>query len=166
MTWLKKHYVASLVAGHDAGWKFESLPDERLDAYASDLGAFIQATRRIGTIPVLATHASKFPPNAARDPAAMQSWERFYPRATGNVIVSFDSAARVRTLAVARDSNVAVIDLQRVLADSVPLLFADHVHFTNRGAARVAGALARGVIEALRRTGTVRCIPGAAPAQN
>lgn len=159
LTWMKQRYVASLAHTHAAGWKFESIPQDRINAYASDLRTLIGTTRRAGAIPIVATHASIFPPNGIRDRNAMQSWERFYPRATGDVIVSFDSAARLTTLAVAQDSGVAAIDLQPVLADSVSALFADHVHFTNRGAARVAGALARGVLDALRQSGSLHCGP-------
>jgi hypothetical protein len=75
-------------------------------------------------------------------------WEKFYPRASGETIVAFDSAARLATIAVARDSQAVLVDLPPVVAQSRKSIFADYAHFTDAGAALVAGSVSRPIFDA------------------
>jgi len=149
--YLRTRMVARAVAAHPPGWRFEALPIDRLDAYEQDLRTFVGVTRAAGAEPVLATHANAFPPGEVPDQRLLHIWERFYPRATGEVILEFDSAAAVRTRLVARDSAAALAD---VLPDVGPEGFADDTHFNAAGSSEVAGVMADAIVGAVRR---VRC---------
>lgn len=145
---LRARMIESAVAAHGPGWQFDQIPPDRIEAYEADLRALVGAVREVGAEPVLATHGSMFtgvgPPNAR----ALRMWGRFYPRATGAVILAFDSAAAERTRTVARDSSVALADVLETVA---PEGYADNIHFTDVGAGEAAGAIASAVVDASRR---------------
>ena len=122
-----------------AGWKFDAPPPDRLAMYDRDLRRLIGTIRAVGAVPVLATHANAFEAGARHDSTLMVMWERFYPRATGNTIVEFDSIGRLITLRAARDSGLRVVDLPESMRDKA--LFKDYAHFTDAGSAHVAAAL-------------------------
>jgi hypothetical protein len=145
---LRTRMVARAVAAHPAGWRFEVLPTDRLDAYESDLRTLVGVTRAIGAEPVLATHANAFPPGQQPNERLLHIWERFYPRATGAVILQFDSAAAERTRQVARDSATGFAD---VLASVGPDGFADDTHFNESGSGEVAGVMKQAIVAATRR---------------
>lgn len=146
--YLRTRMVARTVAAHPPGWRFEALPTDRLDAYEQDLRTFVGVARSVGAEPVLATHANAFPPGEVPNQRLLHIWERFYPRATGEVILAFDSAAAARTRLVARDSAAALAD---VLGAVGPGGFADDTHFNAAGSSAVAGVLTDAIVAAVRR---------------
>jgi hypothetical protein len=148
--YLRTRMVQAEVARHGPGWRWDSLPADRLDAYETDLRLLVGVIRSIGAEPVLATHGSIFALGQVRDPGPLHMWERFYPRATGEVILAFDSAAAVRTRRVARDSATGFAD---VLHEVEPAGYADNIHFNDAGAGRVAGTMAVAVVAAAKRAG-------------
>lgn len=148
--WLWQAQVRRQLAGHEPGWRYTEVPLDRLAAYEADLRAFIGAVRAIGAEPVLATHANRFVGGAVSDSALLGAWQRFYPRPEGQVILAFDSAGAEVTMRVAGDSGVAVADVRAALSNC-PACFADYAHFTDEGAARVAGAVAAAVERAVGR---------------
>ena len=97
---------------------------------------------------MLATHANLFVGGTVSDSSLLGAWQRFYPRPEGQVILEFDSAGAVVTRRVAADSGVALADVRAALS-GCPGCFADYAHFTDAGAARVAGAVADAVSLAL-----------------
>jgi hypothetical protein len=99
--------------------------------------------RAIGATPVLASHGNMFAPGKPMNQDELYKWAKFYPRATGETIVAFDSAARDVTLRVAADSSVAVVDAMPVLHAHAGKLFADFSHFTDLGSAVIAGTMTR-----------------------
>jgi hypothetical protein len=148
MTWLRRRETNAYVRGQPPGWRFTSPPLDRLAQYDADLRAFIGTVHSLGATPVIATHANIFMRPGTRDPHLLFAWEKFYARATGPVIVAFDSAARELTLKAASDSATLIVDLAPRLAAASPLPFSDFVHFTDSGAAVVASALAPAVLKA------------------
>jgi hypothetical protein len=143
---------------------------ERLRAFDVDLRHAVETIRSIGATPVLVTHANRFYGASQSDPAALRLWEKFYPRASGETIVAFDSVARLTTLAVARDTHTQVVDLAPALVRTNGPAFADYSHFTDVGASIFAdavtgsffsdstsrGAFATNWCQASPRTGAVR----------
>ena len=146
--WLWERQVKVQLAGREPGWRFTSVPLDRLAAYEADLRAFVGAVRSIGAEPVLATHANLFVGGTVSDSSLLGAWQRFYPRPEGQVILEFDSAGAVVTRRVAADSGVALADVRAALS-GCPGCFTDYAHFTDAGAARVAGAVADAVSLAL-----------------
>lgn len=143
-SWLRQRDVERARSAHPATWRFSTVPSDRLAEYEAALRGAVGAARAAGARPVIATHANRFAGTARPDPDLLLAWERFYPRASGELIVAFDAAANERTRVVARDSAVALVDLERTVSGG-PELFADFSHFTDAGAARVAGQLAHAV---------------------
>jgi hypothetical protein len=147
-TWLRRRETEAYVRRQAAGWRFTSLPVERLEQFDRDLRTLIGTIRASRATPIVATHANLFLRPGARDPHLLLSWEKFYPRAAGAMIVAFDSAARQATLSVASDSAVTAVDLVPPLSAAGDGVFSDFVHFTDHGAGLVAGALAPAVLSA------------------
>jgi hypothetical protein len=148
LTWLRRRQTSAYIGAQPSGWRFTSLPTDRLQQYDADLRRFIGTVRSLGAAPVIATHGNLFMRPGLRDSHMLAAWEKFYPRATAPVIVAFDSAARELTLQAARDSAVTVADVAPRLAGIVTVPFSDFAHFTDSGAAIVASSLAPAVLKA------------------
>lgn len=139
------------------GWRFSEVPADRMDAYDSDLRALVGTIRQAGATPVIVTHANALMRPGPDSVHLMTAWEKFYPRASGRIIVAFDSSARDVTLRVAGDSAAAAVDLAGALtAGPLAGVFSDFSHFTDHGAARVAATVAPAV---LASAGTCRTLP-------
>jgi len=136
----------SAAAGHPPGWRFQTIPADRLAQYESDLRAVVGTVRAIGSRPVLATHGNKFMGRTSIDQNMFMSWEKFYPRATSKTLMDMDSLAREVTRRVGADSGVVVADAARTLAAAPATAFADFVHFTDLGAGLVAGSVTAGIL--------------------
>ncbi len=155
---LWQNEVRRQLAQHEAGWRYSSLPADRLGFFDADLRAFVGAVRAIGAEPVLATHANRFVDANVQDSSLLSAWGRFYPRAEGAIILAFDSAGADVTRRVAADSGVAVADIRSTLS-GCGNCFADYAHFTDVGAARAAGTLASTIADLLVRLDTVAVRP-------
>jgi hypothetical protein len=145
---IRHREITVTLARHSPNWRFDSVPLDRLKMFEADLRRAVGGIRSIGAIPVLMTHANRFVGSADSDVAALRMWEKFYPRASGRTIVAFDSAARLTTVAVARDSQAVLVDLAPTLARSHEGVFADYAHFTDLGAALAAGTASSSIIAA------------------
>jgi hypothetical protein len=151
------------IAGYPPGWRFETVPTDRLEQYDSDLRAVIGSVRGIGARPILATHGNEFMGRASIDRNMFMSWEKFYPRATSHTLVAMDSAARDITRRVGVDSSVVVVDAASMLSAAPVSAFADFVHFTDFGAAIMAGSLSGGVLSAARAAHVCATDPATSP---
>jgi hypothetical protein len=160
---LRVWQARSVVAGHPAGWRFETVPLDRLAQYESDLRGVIGTVRAIGAHPVLATHGNEFMGRESIDRNMFMSWEKFYPRATSKTLVSMDSLARNVTRRVGTDSGVVVVDAANALAAAPATAFADFVHFTDFGAGIMAGSLTEGILSAARSAGICSAAPRSRP---
>jgi hypothetical protein len=143
---IRRREIRAMLGEHPPGWRFDSVPIDRLSAYQNDLRHVVGTVRSIGAIPILVTHANRFVGSEKTDSTALRSWEKFYPRAAGQTIVAFDSAARLSTIAVAHDSQTVLVDLAPILARTHGAAFADYSHFTDLGAAISAGLLGKAVL--------------------
>lgn len=147
---VRKSEIGIANRGRGAGWHFTSVPPERMADFDADLRSLVGTIRGIGAKPILVTHANLFAGRALVDSAMLLAWDRFYPRATGPTLIAFDSLARLTTLAVARDSSVALADVATRLSAAPASAFADYMHFTNHGAATVASVLASSLLGVTR----------------
>jgi hypothetical protein len=145
-TWMRRRETEQYVRAHPPGWRFSSIPADRLAQYGADLRHLIGTIRSTGAVAVVATHANVFMQPGSIDRDLLLAWERFYPRAPGAVIVAFDSAARAETLRAASDSSVATVDLATRLSASPRAAFSDFSHFSDEGAAIVASTVAPSIL--------------------
>ena len=126
-----------------------SLPEGRLVQYESDLRAAVGTAKSLGVPVTLAGHVNATMAPGFDDPAMLVAWEYQFPAVTGEVLRDFHRAARDVSRQVARDSAVAWVDLADAFGDDWQGQFADFVHFTDAGAARVARRLATAVLPAV-----------------
>src|SRR6266478_3899537 len=134
-----KRAVEAQLVGKPPDWMFASVPADRLDAFQRDLDSLVEAIIADGRRVILITHAIRFGDNEENIDDSFPVWEGrvFTPRATGRIIIGFNSAANERLRAVAEKYGMRVIDV----ASSVTgchKCFGDLVHFTDQGAMRVA----------------------------
>ena len=159
-TFLRVRQTRAMLAQHPKGWRFDSIPADRIAAYEADLRVALGTIRQVGAMPLLVTHGNEFMGRRDPDKEMLIAWEKFYPRATAPVIVAFDSLAREVTLRVGADSGVTTIDAARVLSAAPVSIFADFVHFTDAGSAVMADVIRPGVLHA---AGLASCAPTDAP---
>jgi hypothetical protein len=148
-TALRRREIAAAVRGQPPGWQYTAIPADRLDRYESDLRMAAGVIRSVGAEPILATHANAFA-GGRENPTLLSAWQRFYPRATGPTILAFDSAARIVTERVARDSSTRLVDLMGTLAAAPDSAFKDFVHFSDVGSSAVAADLGDAVLALAR----------------
>ena len=153
---LRAREVRSELQTRPPGWRFDTLPSARLALFEEDLRHLIGTIRGIGAEPLLVTHANMFMGRKTFDREMLGAWEKFYPRATGSVIVAFDSAARNVTMQVGADSGVVTVDAAKRLAAAPASDFGDFVHFTDSGASVMAEQVGRGVLAIAAREGACR----------
>jgi hypothetical protein len=158
-TWLRKRSVATALRARGAGWQFDTLPSDRAIAFEADLRREVGTVRDIGAQPVLATHGDAFWGGTRREGSSewLTAWERFNPRATGRVLIAFDSAARAAILRVAADSGLLVADAAPALAASDETPFADYQHFNDHGAGLAAGVITQRIVELIARSRPSTC---------
>jgi hypothetical protein len=166
-SFLRAREVRSELQTHPSGWRFDTLPSARLALFDEDLRHLIGTIRGIGAEPLLVTHANMFMGRNTVDQEMLGAWEKFYPRATGPVIVAFDSAARNVTMQIGADSGVVTVDAAKRLAAAPVSAFGDFVHFTDAGSSVMAEEVGRGVLAVATREGLCRPLTsGASRAQS
>jgi hypothetical protein len=145
-----------LLQDEGAGGRFTSVPADRLSRMETDLRQLIGTVRGLGATPVLVTHGNVF---MGRKPAGrddMITWEKAYPRATGQTIMTFDSTARFLTLRVGADAGVQTVDAAHRLSAAPESAFGDFVHFSDLGASNMADVVSAGVLRAARERGACK----------
>lgn len=157
--WRWEREYAAAARGKPGDWRFQSVPADRVQAFEDDLRSFVGVVRGTGAAPVIATHANRFVGGSAVDSSLLAAWQRFYPRASGQVILDFDSLGAAATARVARDSSVPLADVRSALAHC-EACFADYAHMTDEGAARAASGAADAVLAAAQHLPPSGASPG------
>jgi hypothetical protein len=155
-TRLRQRQTDRVTRAHESNWQFTAVPADRLAAFDDDLRHLVGSIRSVGATPVLVTHGNAFFGRKTFDANALVAWEKTFPRATGQTLISFDSLARLITLKVGTDSAVTVVDAATRLSAAPANAFADAVHFTDLGASTIASAVTDGLFSAMARTGSCR----------
>lgn len=123
------------------------VPDETLSALREDLHCVVRAVQRRHASPVLVTHATYFGDKVATEDAAMLlAWRRFYPELLEEGFLDLEKRANDVIRAVAAEHQVPLVDAAAAIPRG-PAHFADFVHFTDKGAASMAGLLAEAILK-------------------
>lgn len=116
--------------------------DDSLAAFRTDLECAISAVRAIGAKPVLATHANRFGLVAqAGTEGWLTGWRMQYPELAEGGFVDLENRSNEIVKDVAAAQHLPMVDAAAALGGQ-PGLFADHAHFTDAGAAAMAGLVA------------------------
>ena len=120
----------------------EHIPEASLDAFRSDLLCVTELVRSRGAEPVLLTHATYFGSEIEpEDEEMMLAWRRFYPELSEAGFIDLEKRANDAIRSIGHDAGVNVVDSARLIPRG-PKYFADFVHFTDLGAARMATLIA------------------------
>lgn len=145
LTVLRRVGIAWAVRG---GHVLDQVQPESLDALRSDLRCALAAVRAGGAAPVLVTHANRFGSTPhADDDYWLTGWRGQYPRIQQKTLLELETRANRVIREVAAEQHVQFVDAAAALSGD-PDNFADHAHFTNTGAEKMARLLARPVLQA------------------
>jgi len=143
--WARERAWERAAQGREPGWRYQAIPAARLKAFEDDLRRLAGAARAVGVPLILMPHANAVASAGIRQQRALLAgWRRQVPRATDAVLVGFDSAAGAGAFRVAREAGPGWIDPRPALTPGVEN-FDDYAHFTDLGAARLAGAVRGGL---------------------
>lgn len=144
--WRTERQIDALISDKDDDWFIREMPKDRLALFAKDVEKLMQAIENKGARPVLVTHAVRVAmPPRAEDFDDLHGMRIHLPRASEEVLASFEyEAARVITAEGAK-RHVQVIAVAEAM-NGRRNYFADLVHFTDEGAARVAELMAEGIL--------------------
>jgi lysophospholipase L1-like esterase len=137
--------------------EIDRLSAENVDRFREDIEALVAELLRYDIVPVLATHVTAFGAGAAADrlsPAhkdMLTAWRKFYPMLTEAGLLDMETRMNEAVREIAAEYKLPLVDLARDFPPE-PEDFGDAVHFTDRGAARIAERLARGLQPVLSTT--------------
>jgi lysophospholipase L1-like esterase len=125
---------------------FRTVPMARLDSLEEQLRVLVGVVRKGGAAVVLGVHQNRFADtNSVAERRWLRAWEFQSSRATGQVLLQMDSLAARRIERVGADSSVPVFDPKLSSRPDRAALFADYLHFTDRGAAIMGRSTAAAV---------------------
>lgn len=152
LTSLRRRSIEKVERQHPTSWKIRSVPEERVALFERDLRRAVGAGRQTGARVILLGHVNQTLFPDFNDAAALVAWEKQFPNTTGETLADFHRRAREISVRVARDSSVDLVDPTKALEGHWRDSFADFVHFTDLGAATIAGQLASYLVAALPNT--------------
>lgn len=142
-----QNHLREITGDRPATWYYASLPPENLLSYRRDVDSMVAAIRAAGAEPIVAAYPMRFGRRlTVDDSATMASWRQYSARATPQAMLDYMWAVRDSILVFGRRSGVTIVDLPSAL-NGHPENFDDAVHYTPLGAKRVAGLIARAVLE-------------------
>lgn len=129
---------------------FERLPVERLDSMEVQLRELVGAIRQGDAIPVLVQPQNRFDDTTVvAERRWLRGWERLLPKASGEMLLEFSRLGAERVRLVASDSSVLLTGPDFPSGSWRAPMFADPVHFSDEGAALMAGAVGASVASTL-----------------
>jgi hypothetical protein len=138
-----ERWIRLETAGKPDSWYFHNPPADRLAIFLRDLDSLVTDIRAAGAVPVVMSHATRTSfPGRAEDGLLLLGWHRYAPRASADVMLRFERIVSDSVRVFAARKRIPLVDIDSALTGHYQL-FGDVVHFTDEGAARVAGTIAR-----------------------
>jgi len=146
LTWARKAQIAWDVRDRTV---LDDVATPSLEAFRLDLECAVRASREIGAVPIVVTHANRFATTASPDDDYwLTGWRLQYPLLRQQGLLQLETRANAVIRSVAREQAVPLVDAASALSGDTRN-FADHAHFTDAGSARMASLLAAAVLRAL-----------------
>ncbi|HEU5399947.1 MAG TPA: hypothetical protein VFU86_01245 [Terriglobales bacterium] len=129
------------------GKPMDRVPDESVSVFRSDLAVMLDDWRQQGVTPILVTHANRFGSTLTqKDREELTAWRRFYPMLTEDGFLDMERRMNNATRSLAAEKNVPLVDGAAVVPHKDEY-FGDAIHFTDKGASLLAGAIAQEILE-------------------
>ncbi len=145
----KERKMDAYIRHQKAGWIWEGVPRAKVELFNGHLEELVKTARDSGAEMLLMTHAHRFPKDREKwtpvDEAMMASWRLVWARASERCKLQMEDEANAFVRELGKRDGIPVVDV----AAGVPRNaknFADHSHFTDRGAAIVARLLAQEIL--------------------
>lgn len=138
----------------------DSVPEENVRRFRSDLLALVNALREKGVEPVLVTHATAFGEcPAVADRSLLVLWRKFYPMLKEEGFIEMEGRMNDAIRALTAEQHVTLVDATREMPPG-RIYFADFAHFTTVGSELMASKLAAGMWATLMASqGTAEAVP-------
>lgn len=144
MTMWREHDIAKSVQGLTV---MDKVPDSNIHSFKTDLACAVRTAQQAGAKVVLATHATYFGTTLREaDRPMMTAWRRFYPELKEEGFLDLERRTNAAIKALAQEMQVPLVDADQAIPPG-PDNFADFVHFTDAGAARMAQLLTQPILE-------------------
>lgn len=144
MTMWREHDIAKSVQGLAV---LDKVPDSNIQSFKTDLACAVRTAQQAGAKVVLATHATYFGTTLREaDRPMMTAWRRFYPELKEEGFLDLERRTNAAVKALAQEMRVPLVDADQAIPPG-PDNFADFVHFTDAGAARMAQLLTQPILE-------------------
>ena len=145
MTWLRKVSITWQTRGQDL---LTQVAPASLDAFEVDLTCAVTAAREANMVPILVTHANRFGDTGGdRNDGWLTGWRQQYPEMREEGFIDLERRANAAVRKIAEQEGVLLVDAAAALGGRTEW-FADHAHFNNEGAAKMAALLAQPVLAA------------------
>ncbi|HEX4561864.1 MAG TPA: hypothetical protein VH113_08555, partial [Gemmatimonadales bacterium] len=149
--WRTRRALARATAGRPASWFFTEVPQDRMEAFGRDLDSLVQAIRSAGALPVVVAHATRYGPALTEnDKRILLGWRLLTPRATAEATLAFEVRAEATIHDIADRRRVPLADADHAMTGHSDY-FVDSQHFTDQGAAVLAGLLAQTIVASRQR---------------
>lgn len=144
MTMWREHDIAKSVQGITV---MDRVPESNIQSIKTDMACAVRTAQRTGAKVVLATHATYFGSTLKdADKPMMTAWRRFYPDLKEEGFLDLEQRTNAAIKALAQEMNLPLVDVDQAIPPG-PANFADFVHFTDAGAARMAQLLMPPLLE-------------------
>jgi lysophospholipase L1-like esterase len=141
--------------------ELQSVSEVSLAAMKYDLVCAVQQIKAIGAKPVLMTHANRFGSAlSADDDYWLTGWRVQYPELVQGGFLPLERRANEIIKTVAEEEEIQLVDADAVLSGD-RTSFADHAHFSDHGAERMAQLLADALTQERLEADTI--VPGQRP---
>jgi hypothetical protein len=149
---LAKQWIPESVQTRVRAWQTERasrsivvhdrVPEKNVMRFKSDLTSLVEALQAEGIQTVLMTHATRFGDRIRPEERDMLvAWRKFYPMLKEEGFLDMEQRMNNVIRQVAAEHNLLLIDTAGKMP-SGPEYFAEFVHFTDRGAQRMADIIA------------------------
>ncbi|HEX5358059.1 MAG TPA: SGNH/GDSL hydrolase family protein [Aquabacterium sp.] len=144
MTMWRQHDIAKSVQGITV---VDKVPESNIQSFKTDLACAVRTAHQAGAQVLLATHATYFGTTLRdSDRPMMTAWRRFYPELKEEGFIDLEQRTNAAIKELAQEMDLEMVDVDKAIPPG-PDNFADFVHFTDAGAARMAQLLAPHVLK-------------------
>ncbi len=145
--WLDERAIASSRKRFGADSVYKTVPLESVENYLKAIEELVSRIRNTGAQPILATHAiAAISTEDSISRRILESFLKNTPRATPRILIEYEEVVRQRVLELGHRENTLVVDVASEL-NGRHEAFGDLVHFSDKGATRIANLLANAILK-------------------